>query len=177
MIRIYYYIFMMIVLTISGCSNAPNEPNEPTQSQNVDPTPMRQEGLLPFAISLNSSETDDGVTITLDIDFKAPLNQTTILELQPGNQTEVLGIGLKEELPPLTEPAHVTKTFQLKGEKPTLKVTLSIKDAHFGAGVQAVYPKNSQHKAVRMDNPAETPLPAPIDVEGMNVDSGIEVHP
>ncbi|MBQ9816438.1 MAG: hypothetical protein IJM59_03070 [Proteobacteria bacterium] len=164
---------------ILGCSGSRNDQMDATGSEKAvfDPTPVRQSAALPFGMKLSGERSGDQVMMTLILTYRTRLEAAPVLELIPGENTEVLDIPLVEDQAIPEDPCSVTKQFRLKGENPTLKAVLSLKGTGGAAGVQAVYPPK-KNPVTRINSlPSEVPLPAPIEVEGVQVESGIQVHP
>ena len=136
---------------------------------------IRQAIELPFSMSLSGTRQGDETVVTLTIDYKTALGSAPLLRLTPKGDTEIVGMMPELHLKRPEAAGTVTQTIRLRGTDPGVEVSVSMTDNGFGVEVHDEWPpKKVPH--IAPETPME-PLPAPIVVDGMEIDRGVRVRP
>lgn len=136
---------------------------------------MKQAIELPFQIALSAAPNGEETVVTLTVDYKTALSGSPVLRLTPKGDTEIVGTRLEQQLETPSAAGQVTKAIRLRGTNPGVDVSVSLVDNGFGVEVHDTWPP----KRVVHESPQDMtePLPAPIVVDGMEIERGVRVRP
>lgn len=162
-------ILAMIALLSVGCSTSHVElPVEVA----LDSAEMSPGVMLPYTIEVVDAPMDGGVALTLVIHYHRALSAEPLLTIETYGDTEIANMAQVTRLETPTSASEVRKTLLLRGLRPSVDIMLSILEGGFAFEMHESYPPKV--RALR-STPEETPLPSPIEVDGVEIDSGIEI--
>ena len=130
---------------------------------------------LPVKIQLEATgKNDDGdeVVVIHVVPVRA-LNCQSLLKIIPNNGAET-NFGTDEvELTELRTGAEAVRTVVLKGERPGMEVEVRLVGEGFAMMAKESWPEKAETQRIHED--IRQKLPAPIEVNGVMVDRGVEV--
>lgn len=176
----YRVIILAIVSSVFllGCMAGKNTENQ-VQPASSDRMPMSVEDAqapsgLPLELALSGEALEDSLEVTIRIAYKMPIHADTLLKIVPGEGTVLLDGAEELVFASPQQEGVVVKKIRIGGTNPSIEVSATVRGNGFAAEAHGHFPpqKVTQHKEVDLQ-----PLPAPIEVEGAIIDSGVEVRP
>ncbi|MBR4985647.1 MAG: hypothetical protein IKY83_07905 [Proteobacteria bacterium] len=172
---------LLATLLATGCCTSKNEAPESNAHEAVPADSQTQEALaarafvMPYTLELSATTDDTDTLLTATVSYNDALSGQPVMHLDLLDDTELVeGIPDIRLATPI-KGQRIAKTFRLRGTAPAAKVTVSLQDGGFGIEVHETYPphieKNAQPPVLHR------PLPAPIDVDGVTINQGVEVTP
>ncbi len=129
---------------------------------------------LPIELELSGETVEDSLEVTMRIVYRVGVHADTHLTIVPGEGTELLdGMGEMTFASP-EQAGVVVKKIRIGGPNPSIEVSASVMGAGFAAETHGHFPPA---KVTQRNEVVLQPLPAPIEVEGAVIDSGVEVRP
>ncbi len=185
-----FIVLLATSLMIVGCSTQKNEQPAVETASEIVAEPMQgalpvipgeepknsQAVELPFSLEMTGKTEGDETHVTLTIEYKTSFTVAPVLRLTPKGDTEIVAMRHEQPLDPPSAPGKFTKTIRLKGSEPGVEASVSIVDRGFGVEVHESWPpKRQPHEAAPVE--IMEPLPAPIVVDGIEIDRGVRVKP
>ncbi len=159
-------------LMLLGCSSSDRKTAEmPKPVQSAQPA-----AAMPFSVSIAEAQGEE-TAVTVTVSYQIALDAAPVLVITPKNDTQIPGAELTQTLPVPEKAGTWSTTLVLKGENPAIDVSVRQTGESFGMESHASWPKITE-KMTRK-HVADTdvrPLPAPIEVNGVEVTEGVEVH-
>lgn len=175
------YLTVFIAALLAGCttgisadSQIQQASSEAVRSDAAGPEDARAPAALPVELSLSGQDAEDGIDVTMRIAYHIPVHADTRIIVVPGDGTRLIRGNAEETVASPQQPGVVVRTIRIGGENPSVLVTAVVQDAGFSAETHAAFPPP---KVPHRQDVALTPLPAPIEVEGSVIESGVEVRP
>ena len=171
----------LFVLLIAGCCTSKNDAPEtnandvvPVADQAAQAAEMKA-FTLPYTLELSAAPDGDDMLLTATVTYHETLSGAPKLHIDLRENT-ILAEGLPDvSLDKPIKGQKTAKTFRLRGASPAAEVTVSLQDEGFGLEVHEAYPPQIEKNAVSPE--IRHPLPAPIEVDGTIIQSGVEVTP
>ncbi len=134
---------------------------------------------LPFALSIEPHP--ENGTVDIVITFHTQVTTSPELEIVPAPQTTVdhSPLKTKRSVPIPSSPQTQTRiSLAIEGDNPAFNATLRYLENGFGVEVHESYPQTdfSEKKAAAPHN-IRKELPAPIDMHGTRITTGVPVKP
>ncbi|MBO4350645.1 MAG: hypothetical protein J6A01_06865 [Proteobacteria bacterium] len=175
------YRFILIA-TLSGvlfsCCTAGKNSEIQTQPASSEIVMVEETELapaaLPIELDLRGETLEDSLEVTIRIAYKVGVHADTHLKIVPGEGTELLEGAAEMTFASPQQAGVVVKKVRIGGTNPSIEVLASVMGVGFAAETHGHFPPA---KVTQRNEVALQPLPAPIEVEGAVIDSGVEVRP
>ena len=180
-IKFKYVILICLFFTWMGCSTQKNDNPAPQQANHVEQESQAptigpsEEGEMPVKIQVESAGKNDSNEdiLVIHIEPLRAFDGKVLMKLVPNEGTET-SVGLEDiELPELNEGKTAIREVALHGEHPAVDIEVRLLGDGFAMMVKESWPEKLQPRI--MDKAVRQDLPAPIEIQGVKVDKGVEV--
>ena len=171
------WLAFSLIMLIPGCSTQKNDPvNVDSGASNVEaPVIGPSEEHLPVKIHIETAgEHAAGERVlVVKIEPEREFAGFAVMKVEPEAGTQTNFDGGDEPLPELMKGQAAVRNLELRGEHPAVNVKVVINGDGFAMSVSATWPEKQTPQ--QHDGMIRGELPAPIEINGVMVDRGVEV--
>lgn len=193
-------VWITAALVVFGCSTAPENTQE-MQAPTVDTAGIVASDvvettsapvMMPFKVAINADSDDDGVTLTISVDYIDEMADATQLTVEWNEGTSLVegvvwrkdgskgtikhGLNrLVEDVDPVSAGTHLTRQIKVSGEDPNVEVRLGWFAEGLAVEMREGWPPKINTHMNKFDSMKT--LEHPVEVNGVLVDKSVEIKP